>query len=104
MCQPHWEAFASLVLQAAYEATMLTAALNAQRGALKVVLLTQLGGGAFGNQDDWINTAMRRSLELMLESDLDVRLVSYGTPSRAIVQVAEDFGRRNTQRPKTGLL
>ena len=42
----HWEPFASLVLQAAYEATMLAAVLNAQRGASNVVLLTQLGGGA----------------------------------------------------------
>ena len=56
----HWEAFASLVLQAAYEATMLAAVLNAQRGASNVVLLTQLGGGAFGNHDDWIHAAMRR--------------------------------------------
>ena len=40
----HWGAFASLVLQAAYEATMLAAVLNAQRGASNVVLLTQLGG------------------------------------------------------------
>jgi hypothetical protein len=44
----HWEAFASLVLQAAYEATMLAAVLNARRGASNTVLLTQLGGGAFG--------------------------------------------------------
>jgi hypothetical protein len=46
----HWEAFASLVLQAAYEATMFAAVLNAQRGASNVVL-TRLGGGAFGNDD-----------------------------------------------------
>ena len=96
----YWEAFASLVLQAAYEATMWAAALNTQRGTSNVVLLTQLGGGAFGNQDDWIYTAMRRSLELMLEFDLDVRLVSYGRPSRALVQIAKNFGRRNAQ-PKT---
>jgi hypothetical protein len=51
--RPHWEAFASLVLQAAYKATMSAAVLNAQRGASNVVLLTQLGGGAFGNHDDW---------------------------------------------------
>ena len=50
----NWEAFASLVLQAAYEATMLAAVLNVQRGASNVVLLTQLGGGAFGNHDAWI--------------------------------------------------
>jgi hypothetical protein len=88
----HWEAFASLVLEAAYEATMSAALLNAKRGASNVVLLTQLGGGAFGNHDDWIHAAMRRSLEKMRELDLDVKLVSYGAPSRAIAQIARDFG------------
>ena len=87
----HWKPFASLVLQAAYEATMWAAVQNAQRGASNVVLLTQLGGGAFGNDDDWIHTAMRRALEMMSGFDLDVRLVSYGTPSRAILQMAEHF-------------
>jgi hypothetical protein len=100
----YWEAFASPVLQAAYEATMWAGALNAQRGASNVVLLTQLGGGAFGNQEDWISNAMLRSLELMSEFNLEVRLVCYGTPSRAIVHVAEHFGRRNAQRPKSSLL
>src|SRR5450631_3396541 len=33
----YWEVFASLVLQAAYEATMLAAVLNARRGASNVV-------------------------------------------------------------------
>jgi hypothetical protein len=41
----YWEEFALLVLQAAYEATMLAAVLNARRSASNVVLLTQLGGG-----------------------------------------------------------
>ncbi len=44
----HWEPFASLVLEAAYEATMWAAVLNAQRDASNVVFLTLLGGGAFG--------------------------------------------------------
>jgi hypothetical protein len=74
----HWEAFASLVLQAAYEATMWVAVLNAQRGASNVVLLTQLGGGAFGNHDNWVHAATRRALEMMSRFALDVRLVSYG--------------------------
>lgn len=74
----HWKAFASLVLQAAYEATMWAAALNAQRGASKVVLLTRLGGGAFGNDDGWIHAAMRRALKMMSGIDIDVKLVSYG--------------------------
>jgi hypothetical protein len=62
---PHWEAFASLVLEAAYEATMSAAVLNAQRGVSNAVLLTQLGGGAFGNRDEWIYGAIRRALEGM---------------------------------------
>jgi hypothetical protein len=87
----HWEAFASLVLQSAYEATMLAAVLNARRGASNVVLLTQLGGGAFGNHDNWIHAAMRRSLDMMSGFALDVRLVSHGTPSPAMLQIAEKF-------------
>jgi hypothetical protein len=43
-----------------------------------VVLLTQLGGGAFGNHDDWIHAAMRRALEMMSRFALEVRLVSFG--------------------------
>ena len=88
---PHWEPFASLILSAAYEATMSAAVLNAQRGASNVVLLTQLGGSAFGNDDDWIHAAMRRALEMMSGFELDVRLVSYGTPSQAILKIAKDF-------------
>jgi hypothetical protein len=86
-----WEAFASLILEAAYEATMSAAILNAKRGASNVVLLTQLGGGAFGNHDDWVHAATRRSLEKVRECDLDVKLVSYGTPSQEITQIAEHF-------------
>jgi len=32
------------------------------------VLLTLLGGGAFGNEDEWILSAMRRGLELLLQT------------------------------------
>jgi hypothetical protein len=86
-----WKAFASLVLEAAYEATMAAAVLNAKRGASNIVLLTQLGGGAFGNRDDWIYAATRRSLEKMRDVDLDLKLVSYGAPSPAIARLAKDF-------------
>jgi len=87
----HWESFAVLVLEAAYEATMWAAVLNAQRGASNVVFLTLLGGGAFGNHVSWIHAAIRRSLELMTSFDLDVRLVSYGTPSKETLAVIEEF-------------
>jgi hypothetical protein len=87
-----WQPFASLVLDAAYEATMLAALLNAQRGASRVALLTFLGGGAFGNADDWIYAAIQRSLKMLSEFELDVKLVSYGTPTGPMHALAKAFG------------
>jgi protein-tyrosine phosphatase len=87
----HCQAFASLVLEAAYEATMWAGVLNAQRGASKVVLLTQVGGGAFGNDEKWVSAATWRALELVRDYDLDVKLVSYGAPSQALLEIAKHF-------------
>lgn len=87
----HWQAFASLVLASAYEATLWAAVCNAQRGATNIVLLTRLGGGAFGNDDDWIDAAMRRAIRNAATVALDVRLVSYGQPSRAMLQLSREF-------------
>jgi hypothetical protein len=87
----YWQAFASLVLEAAYEATLWAAAANAQRCGTNVALLTMLGGGAFGNDADWIQAAMRRAIRNAALLDLDVRLVSYGSPSRAMLQLAGEF-------------
>jgi hypothetical protein len=87
----HWEPFASLVLEAAYESTMWEAVLNARRGASNIVLLTLLGGGAFGNREEWILAAIRRALEMTSGFDIDVRLVSYGPPQQSILRLVEDF-------------
>lgn len=87
-----WRAFACLVLEAAYEATLWAGVLNAQRGRSNIVLLTRLGGGAFGNADEWIDAAMRRALKKAAGFGLDVRLVSYSAPSRELLQMARDFG------------
>jgi hypothetical protein len=87
----HWPAFASLVLEAAYEATMWAGVHNAQRGVSNIVLLTRLGGGAFGNDDQWIDAAMRRALQRATTFNLDVTIVSYGPPSHAVLQIAEEF-------------
>jgi hypothetical protein len=87
----HWRPFASLVLEAAYEATMWASVLNAHRGASNIVLLTLLGGGAFGNESDWILDAMRRSFGTVSSFDIDARIVSYGAPSREIIDLAREF-------------
>ena len=47
--------------------------------------------GALGNDDNWIHSAMRRALKIRSEFELDVILVSYGTPLRVLLQMAEDF-------------
>jgi hypothetical protein len=86
-----WRAFASLVLEAAYEATMWAAVDNAQRGGSNVVLLTSLGGGAFGNDESWICAAMARALEMTSNVAVDVRIVSYGATGAALLQVAKAF-------------
>lgn len=88
---PLWRPFASLVLQAAYEATLWGAVLNAHRGASNIVFLTSLGGGAFGNDPRWIHDAIRRSLELLAGFDLDVRIVSFRPPPPALLQLVDDY-------------
>jgi hypothetical protein len=89
VAQPHWQAFAQLVLDAAYEATLLAGVLNRHQGGSNIVLLTLLGGGAFGNAEHWIHTAIERALKKSQGFGLDIRLVSYGPPSaslKALVQ------------------
>lgn len=89
---PHWARFATLVLEAAYEATLLAARLNLARTGCPTVFLTQLGGGAFGNAEAWIEAAMERALERSRGSGLDVRLVSYARPSTWLARLATRFG------------
>ena len=73
----HWAPFAQLVLEASYEATVLAGVLNAARGASKTVLLTRVGGGAFGNDDAWVDSAMRRARRIIAEKDMDLVLVTH---------------------------
>ena len=87
----HWERFARLVLEAAYEATIWAAVANAQRGVSNQLFLTLLGGGAFGNAERWIQEAMRRALGIAGHIGLNVAIVSYGDPSRSVMQLVEEF-------------
>lgn len=86
-----WAPFASLILEGAYEATLWAAVLNAARGASNVLFLTQLGGGAFGNDPSWILAAMRRALRLVRDVALDVRIVTFRQPSAELLRMVEEF-------------
>ena len=87
-----WQPLATLVLEAAYEATLWSAVINAQRGASTTVLLTSLGGGAFGNDEAWILDAQRRAITAVAGQGLDIVLVSYHQPTDGLARLARDFG------------
>jgi hypothetical protein len=87
----HWELFATLVLEAAYEATMWAAVANAARSKSNTVLLTFLGGGSFGNEEQWIYRAIQRALKIVSGIKLDVKLVSYRSPSKELLRIVDDF-------------
>jgi len=86
-----WERFAVLVLEGAYEATLWAAVVNAHRTGSKVVLLTLLGGGAFGNERAWIHGAMRRALRKVDGVGLDVRVVSFHEPDVELRRLVAEF-------------
>ncbi len=73
-----WAPLAKLILEAAYEATICAAMLNASRGASRRLFLTLLGGGAFGNEPDWIFEALRRAFDLHPDCGLEAAIVSHG--------------------------
>ncbi len=73
----HWTPFASLVLEATYEATLLAAVLNHRRTGNPRAYLTMVGGGAFGNEPRWILQAMRRALQRVRSHALEVSVVCY---------------------------
>jgi len=74
-----WQSFASLILE------------GAQHSSSNVVFLTQLGGGAFGNDRAWIHSALRHSLDMFRNIALDVLLVGHGPPPAALVDLAECY-------------
>jgi len=90
---PAWEPFAWLVLDAAYEATLLTACEAKASGGSGTVLLTRVGGGAFGNDDLWIDDAIARARGRVARASLDVRLVSFGTVQPAMQAIADRSAR-----------
>ncbi|MHA2213606.1 MAG: hypothetical protein ACW992_10650 [Candidatus Thorarchaeota archaeon] len=68
-----------------YEATFHTAIINSTKNGSNKLFLTLLGGGAFGNHDDWIIAAIQRAMVIFAYYDLDIAIVSYRN-SKSIVR------------------
>ena len=49
------------MFEATYEATLLAAVEQSLAGRSNIVLLTRVGGGVFGNADEWIDDAIVRA-------------------------------------------
>lgn len=87
----YWEAFARLILEGTYEATLYAAVLNRRKTGNNKVYLTMVGGGVFGNKTEWITEAIIHALNAFKEEDLDVKMVSYGASSEAVRGLVESW-------------
>lgn len=92
-----WTHFAPLILEAAYEATVLAAVINAANGGSRKLFLTRIGGGAFGNDDAWINAAILRALHRVADQGIEVLMVSYGPPTTAICALEAAWKNKSTR-------
>lgn len=73
-----WASLAQLVLDANYEATLWAAVLNRGENASdesRNVFLTLLGGGVFGNDKEWIGTAIGRAIARATTRRADINIV-----------------------------
>lgn len=89
--QELWAPFATLILEATYEATVCAAILNTARTGNRRLFLTLVGGGVFGNDPDWILHAIRRALNLYSDSGIDVAIVSYGRSKPVVQDLIQEF-------------
>lgn len=76
-----WRQLATLILEAAYEATFLAAAILTSQSQNPTLYLTLLGGGAFGNESSWIFHAIETAVQKFKTLPMDVCLVSYRNPN-----------------------
>lgn len=82
----YWENFSRLILEATYEATLLAAMINMEKNNSKLVYLTLVGGGAFGNEETWILESLGHAVGKFKNIPLDVRVVSYGASNPRLAE------------------
>lgn len=86
------EAFARLILEATYEATLHAALINLKERNCPKVYLTLVGGGVFGNQIDWITDSIFVALQRFLHTPLEVSIVSYGSSKGEVRKLMNRLG------------
>lgn len=86
-----WSDFARLILEGTYEATFFTALKNYEKTGNNKVFLTLVGGGAFGNDDEWIFNAIAVSIKKFINTPLDIKIVSYGDSNWKVKQFIDSI-------------
>lgn len=92
-----WQPLASLILQAAYQATLAAGIINAVKTGNNCVYLTLLGGGAFGNNIEWILDALKGALNLYHKAGLEVLIVSYGHSNAGVKIFVNQLNRAQVE-------
>ncbi len=82
-----WKPFASLILEASYEATICAGILNRENK----IYLTLVGGGVFGNDLEWICSAIERVCLKYADYDLDLTIVNYRAISGKVLRLVQKF-------------
>lgn len=78
-------------MEASYEATICAGIFNYLENGNNKVYLTLIGGGAFGNEKEWIINAIARSLELYKMFNLQVFIVSHGYSNPHVQKLVNEF-------------
>eukprot|EP00041_Stephanoeca_diplocostata_P018008 m.373597 g.373597 ORF g.373597 m.373597 type:complete len:342 (-) comp20888_c0_seq2:1926-2951(-) len=82
-----WAAFATVILEGSYEAVLLYSAILARtRGKRVRVYLTCLGGGAFGNDMDWIHHAIKRAVHVSISETSFARITRWQRGERHTIR------------------
>tara|TARA_R110002073_G_scaffold35970_19_gene104974 strand:+ start:10772 stop:12862 length:2091 start_codon:yes stop_codon:yes gene_type:complete len=102
LADTQWERLARLILDAAYEATLAAAIINADRSGNNTVYLTLLGGGAFGNREPWILSAIERACRQFDSFDLDVKVVSYRSSNASVQKLVNSFSQQRSDTSSQG--
>lgn len=87
----YWEYFARLVLEATYEATLYAGLINYENTGSNKVFLTLVGGGAFGNEMNWILDSIEKAFIKFQNTPLDVKIVSYDSSTKVVKDLVSKF-------------
>src|SRR5699024_11215978 len=87
----YWESFSRIILEALYESTLYAGMLNMENNNSNSVFLTLVGGGAFGNDEQWILESMQKAIRKFKNVPLDIKIISYGTSNLNLKECIEEI-------------